>query len=111
MKITSISQDAMALKGFDDRGCFGCSCKDSCCRCGADFDKESYDLLLESRKLVEEKTRTKIRPQKSPSFRPFQIARSNADFLAKISSILRPEPSGICGARWLNSAMVFSSTF
>ena len=60
MKITNISRDAMALKGFDERGCFGCNCKDSCCRFGADFDKESYELLLENRELVEEQTGIKI---------------------------------------------------
>lgn len=53
IKISKISSQCFQQKGFDERSCFGCGCNDSCCKFGADFDKESYDLVVAHRELIE----------------------------------------------------------
>ncbi|NUM37158.1 MAG: hypothetical protein HUU50_21655 [Candidatus Brocadiae bacterium] len=53
IKILKISQKCYSQRGFDDRGCYGCKCDDSCCKYGADFDKTSYDLVIQYRHLIE----------------------------------------------------------
>jgi len=60
IKISEISDQCYTLKGFDNRGCYGCKCDDSCCKFGADFDKTSFDLIHQHRILVEEKLDIKI---------------------------------------------------
>ena len=47
IKITKIDEQVYKQKGFDHRGCYGCDCDDACCKFGADFDKESYDLVMQ----------------------------------------------------------------
>ena len=51
--ITHISERLLSHKGFDEIGCFGCPCKDACCRFGADIDKESYDLIWKNKAAIE----------------------------------------------------------
>ncbi|MBW3020992.1 hypothetical protein KY334_06885 [Candidatus Woesearchaeota archaeon] len=53
IKLTKVSQKCFTQKGFDERGCYGCDCKDSCCKYGADFDKEAYDLVIKNKNLIE----------------------------------------------------------
>lgn len=53
IKISKISEKCYLQKGFDDRGCYGCDCNDSCCRYGADFDLESYKLVVLNKNLIE----------------------------------------------------------
>ncbi|MFH1275681.1 MAG: hypothetical protein ABIH82_01065 [Candidatus Woesearchaeota archaeon] len=60
IKISKISEECFQQKGFDEKGCFNCSCNDSCCRYGADFDKESYDLVLSNKNLIEPLIKMKI---------------------------------------------------
>lgn len=54
IKILKISKKCYLQKGFDDHGCYGCECDDSCCKFGADFDKESYDLVAENKQIIGE---------------------------------------------------------
>ncbi len=60
IKISEVSKRAISQKGFDEKGCFGCKCKDSCCRFGADFDKEAYDLVVLNKNLIEPLVNRKI---------------------------------------------------
>lgn len=60
IKITKISEKCFQQKGFDERGCYGCNCNDSCCRYGADFDKEAYELVLKNKDLIEPLIENKI---------------------------------------------------
>ena len=53
LKIFKISPKCYSQKGFDERGCYGCNCTDSCCKYGADFDKEAYELVLQNKDLIE----------------------------------------------------------
>jgi len=53
IKISKISKKCYSQKGFDDRGCYGSSCGDSCCKYGADFDKAAYDLVMRHREAIE----------------------------------------------------------
>jgi len=53
LKISRINPKVHKFKGFNDIGCYGCQCKDACCRYGADIDKETYDLIFKYRKLIE----------------------------------------------------------
>jgi len=53
--LTQISEEVLKKKGFDHRGCYGCSCNDSCCRYGCEVDKESYDLIFKNRELIEKR--------------------------------------------------------
>ena len=53
IKISKISKKCYSQKGFDSRGCYGCNCDDSCCKYGADFDKEAYDLVIQNKKIIE----------------------------------------------------------
>ena len=55
IEVSKISKQSFMQKGFDIKGCIGCSalCKDLCCRYGADFDNESYDLVISNRILIE----------------------------------------------------------
>ncbi len=58
--ITDISDDVLKKKGFDHKGCYGCSCNDSCCRYGCEVDKESYDLIFQNRKIIEKSIGIKL---------------------------------------------------
>ena len=58
--ISKISQKVFSQKGFGSKGCYGCSCKDECCRFGADVDKEAYDLILKYRADIEKIIKIKI---------------------------------------------------
>lgn len=61
IKISKISKQCFAQKGFEKGGCFTCKCKDSCCKdTGADFDKESYDLVMSHKNLIEPLIKEKI---------------------------------------------------
>ncbi len=60
IKISKISKQSFIQKGFDERGCFGCKCNDSCCKYGSDFDKESYDLVISNKNLIEPLINKKI---------------------------------------------------
>jgi hypothetical protein len=52
--IKKISKEVCEQNGFDNRGCYGTPCNDSCCIGGCDVDKESYDLIMENRKDIEQ---------------------------------------------------------
>lgn len=60
IKISKISERCYSQKGFDNRGCYGCNCDDSCCKFGADFDKESYDLVIKNKEIIEPLIECKI---------------------------------------------------
>jgi hypothetical protein len=60
IKISTISRDVFYQKGFDDRGCYGCACQDTCCTHGCDVDRESYHLIFEYRELIEELVGVKL---------------------------------------------------
>lgn len=51
--LSKIDPKCFVQKGFDERGCYGCSCDDSCCKFGADFDKAAFDLVVAHRSVVE----------------------------------------------------------
>jgi hypothetical protein len=53
IRITEISAEVYAHKGFDEQGCMGSPCRDICCEYGADVDKEAYDLIWEHREEIE----------------------------------------------------------
>ncbi len=53
IKISKVSKKCYLQKGFDGRGCYGCACCDVCCQYGADFDKVSYDLIVQNRDMLE----------------------------------------------------------
>jgi len=55
ISITRVSHTIHTHKGFDEKGCYGCPCKDACCRYGCDVDRESYDLIIENQAWIEEK--------------------------------------------------------
>jgi hypothetical protein len=57
IKINRIDPKVHDFKGFNEPyGCFGCACNDACCRYGADFDKEAYDIVFKHKDLVENET-------------------------------------------------------
>ncbi len=58
--ISEIASEVYSFRGFDHVGCHGCGCDDACCVYGADFDKESYQLVIKNRDLVEGRTGTKV---------------------------------------------------
>ena len=58
--ITNISEEVLKKKGFDNSGCYGCACNDSCCRYGCDVDKESYDLIFQNREIIEKRIGIKL---------------------------------------------------
>ena len=60
IKISRISEKCYTHKGFDSRGCYGCSCNDSCCKNGADFDKEAYDLVIQNKTFIEPLVEAKV---------------------------------------------------
>jgi hypothetical protein len=57
--LTQISPNCHTQKGFDSRGCYNSNCQDLCCKCliedkfGADFDKESYELVIKHKDLIQ----------------------------------------------------------
>ncbi len=53
IKISKISKKCFLQKGFDDKGCYGCKCDDSCCKYGADFDQESFNLIIQNKDMLE----------------------------------------------------------
>jgi hypothetical protein len=59
-KKIKISDQCFTQKGFNEAGCYGCDCNDSCCKFGADFDKESYDLVIANNEEIEKLVNRKI---------------------------------------------------
>ena len=55
IKLVKVDEAAACHKGFDWRGCYGSPCADACCRNGADVDRESYQLMMNCRVVIEEK--------------------------------------------------------
>jgi len=53
IKITKISDEVYKQKGYDKRGCYNTKCDDKCCLGGCDMDKETYDLVIKHRKIIE----------------------------------------------------------
>lgn len=53
IKILKISKKCYSQKGFNEKGCYGCKCDDSCCKYGADFDQEAFDLVIQNRQVLE----------------------------------------------------------
>jgi hypothetical protein len=68
IKIKKILPSVFKQKGFSQgpmAGCLYCNCGengkgDACCCFGCDMDKESYNLVIKNRELVEEKIKRKI---------------------------------------------------
>ena len=60
IKIKNISILCASHKGFDDRGCIGCNCDDSCCKFGADFDEEAYQFVIQHKDKIEKLIGVKI---------------------------------------------------
>ncbi len=58
--ISKISEEVHQLKGFDETGCYGCSCDDACCSYGADVDKLSYQLIIQYKDFIEPVIQEKI---------------------------------------------------
>lgn len=52
--ITKIADEILSHKGFDQRGCYGCMCNDTCCASGADVDRETYDMIMAHRQAIEQ---------------------------------------------------------
>ena len=44
-----------SFRGIDEDGCLLAECDDSCCKYGADVDKESYKLIYENKEVIEKK--------------------------------------------------------
>lgn len=90
IKISRISKKCYEQKGFDEKGCYGCKCKDSCCRFGADFDQEAYDLVLANRQVIEKNIGQKIETcfETRPSGDP--------EYLGKNSIRSKKNESGFC---------------
>ena len=51
--IWKVSDDVLYHKGFDQRGCYGSLCSDSCCRRGADVDRETFGLIMQHRQVIQ----------------------------------------------------------
>ncbi|MFH1211226.1 MAG: hypothetical protein V1645_04920 [archaeon] len=60
IKITKISEEVYEQNGFDDRGCYGTPCNDLCCMGGCDVDKESYQLIMKNKDLIEKELGIKL---------------------------------------------------
>jgi len=58
--IKKIKKECFQHKGFDNRGCMGTNCGDSCCRWGADFDEESMQLVYKNRLIIEKLIKRKL---------------------------------------------------
>jgi hypothetical protein len=58
--VDSIDEKVHGFRGIDKEGCFRTQCDDECCKYGADVDKESYDLIVENRDLIEKEIGVKI---------------------------------------------------
>ena len=52
--LKDIDSEVLSFRGIDRNGCIRTECDDECCKFGADVDKESYDLILKHRELIEE---------------------------------------------------------
>ncbi len=53
IKIESIDPAVFSFRGFDHIGCHKSCCDDDCCVHGADFDKESYELVHKYKDVIE----------------------------------------------------------
>jgi hypothetical protein len=53
ISISKIEPLVFSQLGFDECGCLGCPCNDSCCGYGADVDRESYKLIFSHRNQIE----------------------------------------------------------
>lgn len=51
--IKKVSEKLFTQRGFKDKGCYNSGCMDACCRKGCDVDKESYDLIVRHREVIE----------------------------------------------------------
>ncbi len=60
IRISCIDKSVHSFRGIDGTGCFHTECNDECCRYGADIDKESYDLILKNRRIIEKEIGRKI---------------------------------------------------
>lgn len=60
IRITKIAKEVNTSRGFDERGCYGMPCDDACCFGGCDVDKESYDLIIKHRDIIEKELAIKL---------------------------------------------------
>ncbi len=60
IRITEIGGEVHKIKGFDHVGCHGSSCDDACCVHGADFDSESYELVMRFGNAIEEELEVSV---------------------------------------------------
>ena len=60
IKIFRIAEEVFRHRGFDEMGCYGSSCHDSCCRYGCDVDKEAFDLITANRGGIEKEIGLRI---------------------------------------------------
>lgn len=95
IKITEISKQCYLHKGFDKHGCYNCNCKDLCCklrkdRYGADFDKESYELVIKNKRIIEPLMNIKIENCFEKTF------TGEKDFLGKNSIRSLKGKDGFC---------------
>jgi hypothetical protein len=51
--ITAIDKAVHSFRGIDEEGCFRTECDDECCKYGADVDKETYELIVEHKRIIE----------------------------------------------------------
>jgi len=53
IRITEIADECYAIRGFDERGCYGHPCDDMCCIGGVEVDREAHDLIFRHRDEIE----------------------------------------------------------
>lgn len=53
IEIREVSEKLFRQKGFREKGCYNSICMDACCRKGCDVDKESYELIVKHREVIE----------------------------------------------------------
>ncbi len=90
IKINKISKEVYQTKGFDEKGCYGCSCDDACCKYGCDVDKESLILIFENRNIIESKTGIKLENCFERKF------SNDKEFLGKNSKVSKIGKNGYC---------------
>jgi len=54
LPITSIDEQVHTTKGFDESGCYGCSCSDACCTYGCDVDHTARHTMIKYRVPLED---------------------------------------------------------
>lgn len=60
IRITEIADECRAIRGFDERGCYGHPCDDMCCVGGVEVDKEAHDLIFRQRRPIEKALGVKL---------------------------------------------------